>query len=136
MTIEPYVIERPEDVGDLAGAIHGARHEGFIGAVFQFFPLPETRTEFSQRADGTRNRAILERIISPYAVNKELPFLFEGRALRVGVGDIQFDRESFGELVRYIWDGGAPGWKNNLSPLYVSEMMKAIARSENPFFKG
>jgi hypothetical protein len=130
-----YVIERPEDVGDLAGAIQGVRYQGFIGAIYKDFPFPKTRREFKQRPDGSKNRPTVERVIRSYAEKTDFTFLFTAETSRVAIGDYHFDRKAFGQLVRYVWDGGAPGWKNNNRPAYVTQMMREIAGSKNPFFK-
>ncbi|NIQ39989.1 MAG: hypothetical protein GTN81_15600 [Proteobacteria bacterium] len=128
-----YVIERPEDVGDLAGAIQGVRYEGFIGAIYENFPFPKTRRGFKQRPDGSTNRPTVERVIRSHAEKTEIPFLFTAKTSPVAIGDYHFDRRAFGELVSYIWDGGAPGWKNNKRPAYVIQMIREITGSKNHF---
>lgn len=116
------------------GAIHGVHYQGFIGAVYQRFPFPKTPEQFKQKADGSKTRPIVERIIASYAMNRELPFLFASRTSQITIGDYQFDRRSFGQLVRYVWDGGMPGWKNGLRPGYVTAMIEEVSRSKNPSF--
>ena len=133
---DAYLIERTEDIGDLMGAIHGVNHQGFIGKVYQRFPFPRTREGFKQRPGGGKNRHAVEAIIASYAVKRRLPFLFASRTCQITIGAHQFDGKSFGQLVRYVWDGGMPGWKDDLRPVYVTAMMEAIERSKNPLFDG
>ena len=41
--LELYVINNPEDVGNLMGAIYGVVYTGFIGEVYKIFPFPEKK---------------------------------------------------------------------------------------------
>ncbi|RLB06493.1 MAG: hypothetical protein DRG50_05565 [Deltaproteobacteria bacterium] len=132
---EAYVIEKADAIGDLMGAIHGVNYHGFIGEVYRQFPFPTRPEEFKQRPDDHKNRPIVEAIIQAYATKKTLPFLFESRDSRITIGDYQFSMGVFGKLIRYIWNGGAPGWKNNERPLYITNMMKNILQSNLSFFK-
>jgi len=130
---QAYSIGRPE--GGLAGAIHGVRYQEFIGAVYRDFPFPRTHEEFEQKPDGSKHKARVAEIIRSYAVRRMLPFLIDSETLRVTVGGCEFDRKSFGQLVRYLWEGGAPGWRNDVRPPYIAEMMREIARTRNAFFR-
>ena len=129
-----FVIEKPEDIGDLMGAIHGVRHDGFIGAVYQRFPFPHRPEEFKQRREGSKNRGIIQTLIKPFAVEQKVPFVFASEVVQVRIGDYQFDRQSFGQLVKYVYNGGMPGWKDDKCPPYVEAMISAIRRSRNPLF--
>ncbi|MBW2039449.1 MAG: hypothetical protein JRI46_07635 [Deltaproteobacteria bacterium] len=130
---DAYVIEEADAIGDLMGAIHGVNYQGFIGDVYRRFPFPIKPEEFKQRPDGHKNQPIVEAMIQAYATKKVLPFLFESRSSRITIGDYQFSREGFGQLIGYIWNGGAPGWMNNEKPSYVTAMMKDVLQS-NLFF--
>ncbi len=132
---DAYVIEEADAIGDLMGAIHGISYHGFIGDVYRRFPFPIEPEEFKQKPDGHTNRPIVEAMIQDYATRKTLPFLYESRSSRITIGDYQFSAQGFGQLIRYIWDGGAPGWKNNERPAYVTIMMQKISQSHLSFFK-
>ena len=129
---DAFVIEKPEQIGDLMGAIHGVCHEGFIGAVYQRFPFPHRPEEFKQRPEGEKNREIVQKLIEDYAVKTELPLIFAHEVLHVGMGEYRFDRSGFGKLVKYVCDGGMPGWKDDERPPYVEAMISAIRQSRNP----
>ena len=47
-----------------------------------------------------------------------------------------FGRSSFQELVRPIWAGGYPRWKDGIRPPYVLSMRETIERSKNFLFEG
>jgi hypothetical protein len=132
--LDAFVIEKPEQIGDLMGAIQGVRHEGFIGAVYRRFRFPQRPEEFKQRAEGERNREIVRNLIEGYAVKTELPLIFVCEELHVGLGEYRFDRSGFAKLVKYVCDGGMPGWKDDDRPPYVETMISAIRESRNPLF--
>jgi len=133
-SFDAFVIEKPEEIGDLMGAIQGVRHEGFIGAVYRRFPFPQRPEEFKQRPEGERNREIVQRLMGDFGVETELPVIFTCEVLQVAMGDYRFDRSGFVALVKYVCDGGMPGWKNDNPPPYVEAMIDAIRRSRNPLF--
>ena len=51
-----YVIQQREKIGNLAGAIHGYEVTGFIGVVYKFFPVPESRVGFMLNPHGNLYR--------------------------------------------------------------------------------
>ena len=131
---DAFVIEKPEEIGDLMGAIHGVRHDGFIGDVYRRFPFPQRPDGFKQRPEGERNREIVQNLIEGYAVRMELPLIFVCEESHVVVGEYRFDRSGFVALVKYVWDGGMPGWKDDQPPPYVEAMITTIRQSRNPLF--
>ena len=42
----------------------------------------------------------------------------------------------FQELIKYVWAGGFPRWKDERRPDYVIAMKKKIEASENSLFEG
>src|SRR5512137_1630717 len=40
-----WIVDRPEDVGDLMGAIRGRRFTGFIGDTYRRYPFPAAPAE-------------------------------------------------------------------------------------------
>ena len=54
----------------------------------------------------------------------------------ISIGDYRFTRRNFHELIRYIWRGGYPRWKNDERPSYVLHMKESLSRSPSPLFAG
>ncbi|MBU1399391.1 MAG: hypothetical protein ABIJ52_10875 [Pseudomonadota bacterium] len=130
-----YVIENPDDIGDLMGAIHGVRFNGFIGRLYRLFPFPEDPESFKQNPDGVNTQAIVRKEIKPFSTMSNMPILFHEDRM-VHIGPYLFDLRVFHELIRYVWQGGYPRWKNGVRPSYVMEMKDRIENNCNDFFKG
>jgi hypothetical protein len=130
-----YVIENPRDIGDLMGAIHGIRFTGFIGRVYERFPFPADPAGFRQNPEGDRTRQQIQNLIAPFSHTRIIP---------VGVddpdgfrfGSYQFTKSVCHELIRYVWEGGYPRWKDNTPPTCVTDMAGRLTRTRNPFFAG
>lgn len=133
---EIHAIENREDIGDLMGAIHGIRYTGFIGEVYRQFPFPERQEDFKQRPDGWKNRSEVKRILNKYARRVDIPFETDPKEGKVTIGEFLFDRVSFREIVRYVWLGGYPRWKEGTRPDVVSEMKRDIEQSRNRLLSG
>ena len=136
MSWEVYQIKDPEDMGDLMGAIHGIRHTGFIGELYCRFPFPGKPQDFKQRPDGIKNQAIVEDIIEEYARRMEIPFGIEEVVREVAIGQYRFTWSAFQELIRYVWQGGYPRWKDEKRPDYVMDMKMRIGLGGKKVFKG
>lgn len=121
-------------IGDLMGAIHGIRHTGFIGEVYRRFPFPSEPENFKQHPDGDGTQPQMKAIISHYAQEKAIPFVTEFKPLMVSIGEYRFDQPVFQALVRYVWQGGYPRWRNQAPPAYVREMKRRIERGRHPIF--
>lgn len=130
-----YCIDSPGDIGDLMGAIHGVRFEGFIGRLYQRFPFPENPAGFKQNPGGDKTQAIVRDLINSVSktIKMDIEFLTTGQVL---LGPYLFDTSVFHELIRYVWQGGYPRWKDEKMPEYVSTMKKKVQKSDHPFFKG
>ncbi len=133
---EVHTIEKREDIGDLMGAIHGIQYTGFMGAVYRRFPFPQRQEDFKQRPDGWKIRSEVKRILNKYARRVNIPFEINPKEETVTIGEFLFDRSSFQEIVRYVWLGGYPRWKNGIRPDDVSEMKHEIEQSSNRLFAG
>jgi len=129
-------IEKREHIGNLTGAIYGVDYRGFIGEVYKLFPFPKEQKEFKQRTDGCKNRFVIERLIEKFAKRTIISFVIDREKDRVAFGEYIFTRASFQELIRYIWLGGYPRWKENLRPDYVLSMKEKIEKSKHFLFKG
>jgi hypothetical protein len=121
-----HVIERPEDVGDLMGAIHGLRFTGFIGDTYRRYPFPERDEDFKQRPEGHETQAEFREMIAPYAAEADIVLSVDPAGAGVSLADVRFTREGFHDLVRYVWRGGWPRWRDEVRPDYVREMRTAI----------
>ena len=130
-----YVIERFWDRGNLMGAIHGIDLRGFIGAVYQLFPFPQSPEEFKQKLDGKANRTVVENLISQWSQPVKILVETEPQSQRVKIAGLLFSKAALHELVAYVWRGGMPGWQNNLRPDYVRKMKDAVNASISPIFK-
>ena len=131
-----YHIDNPEDIGDLMGAIHGIHYQGFIGEIYHQFPFPERPEDFKQKPEGVKTRAIVVDMIAKYAEYIEIPFIADKEAQAVGIGAYRFSRPSFHELIKYVWRGGYPRWKDEVKPDYVLAMKREIEQKKTGLFEG
>jgi hypothetical protein len=123
---EAYNIPDPADIGDLMGAIHGIHYTGFIGEVYARFPFPERPQDFKQKPEGCRTRADMVAIIENYARTVEIPFSIDPEAGEVFIDPYRLTKAAFQELIRYVWQGGYPRWRDEIRPDYVLAMKEAI----------
>ncbi len=135
IAVPGYVIERPGDIGNLMGAIHGIDLGGFIGAVYQLFPFPRRPEEFKQKSDGAKNRAAVEKLVNRWGKPARILVGVEAGSQGVKIAELLFSGAAFHELVAYVWRGGMPGWEDNIRPEYVREMKNAINTSISPVFE-
>lgn len=131
-----YYIEKPEDIGDLMGAIHGVHYQGFMGELYHRFPFPERPEDFKQKPEGVKTRAIVENMIAKYAEYIEIPFITDKEAQTVEIGVFRFSRPSFHELIKYVWRGGYPRWKEEVKPDYILTMKREIEQKNIGLFEG
>jgi len=131
-----YVIENNSDIGNLMGAIHGIDLRGFIGEVYKLFPFPKHQDNFKQKPEGFKNRILIEELIQKYAERIDIRLVMNQKDRKIGIGEYIFNKSSFHELIKYIWLGGFPRWKDNVRPDYVLKMKGMIEKSKNPLFDG
>jgi len=131
-----YFIENNLDMGNLMGAIYGIDFRGFIGGVYKLFPFPKHQEDFKQKPEGFKNRVLIENLIQKYAKRINIPFVINQKDDKIGIGEYLFNRASFQELIKYIWLGGFPRWKNDIRPEYVLAMKGMIEQSQNHIFDG
>jgi len=128
------LIEDPMDIGDLMGAIHNIRHIGFIGEVYKRYPFPAEPEDFRQNPEGYQTREEMREILDRYSRRVDLPFAADPGTGEVSIGELRFARESFQELVQYVWLGGYPRWREMVRPDCVLAMRDRIQASRNPIF--
>ncbi len=133
---EVYHIVEPERIGDLMGAIHGIRFTGFIGEVYKKYPFPQEAADFKQKPEGTQTRAVVEEIIQAYATRTQVLFMTDGPQNEAAIGPYRFSRESFQALIRYVWEGGYPRWRDEQPPDYVLAMRDRIHESHCTLLRG
>jgi len=131
-----YLIENSFDIGNLMGAIYGIDLRGFIGEVYKLFPFPKHQEDFKQKPEGFKNRTLIEELIQKYAKRINIPFVINQKDDKIGIGEYLFHKNSFQELIKYIWSGGFPRWKDNIRPDYVLRMKDMIEQSKGPLFDG
>jgi hypothetical protein len=132
---EVYRIEET-NIGNLMGAIYGIDYRGFIGEVYKLFPFPEQKEEFKQKPEGFKNRSTIETLIQEYGKRINIPIVISPRDDKMAIGEYVFGRPQFHELIRYIWLGGYPRWKEGCRPDYMLAMKRMIEQSKNWIFKG
>jgi hypothetical protein len=135
-SFDSYLIENHRDIGNLMGAIHGVDFRGFIGEVYKLFPFPEEREKFKQNPEGFKTRIRVEKLIQEYGQKATIQLLIPATGNQINIGDYLFNRNSFQELIKYVWMGGFPRWKDGIGPDYVLEMKQAIEQSKRRVFNG
>ena len=130
-----YFIAERAQIGDLMGAIHGVRHTGFIGELYRKFPFPQNPEGFKQKPDGHKNQAIVRDLISDYAHQIYIPVKVNQRAREIAIGDYNFSCNTFEELIKYVWQGGYPRWKDGIRPAYILTMKAAIEHYHQGLFE-
>ena len=131
-----YHIPNPAAVGDLMGAIHGVHFSGFIGEVYQKYPFPQKEADFKQKPEGTGTREVVEAIMGKYGTPFDAPFTMDEAQNEVAIGVYRFTRASFQALIRYVWQGGYPRWRDEQRPDHVLAMKERIQVSHCLLFQG
>ena len=131
-----YLIENYRDIGNLMGAIHGVDLRGFLGEVYKLFPFPEEREKFKQNPEGFKTHIQVEKLIQKYGQKATVQLLIPATGNQIDIGGYLFSRTSFQRLIKYVWMGGFPRWKDGVGPDYVLKMKQAIEQSKRPVFHG
>jgi hypothetical protein len=111
-----------ENIGNLMGAIHKTEYRGFIGEVYKIFPFPDNMEDFKQHTDGYKNKEIIEKIILKFGSETLIPLVAFNKAGHSQIGEFEFTKKWFFELIKYVLEGGYPGWKDSKMPEYVLKM--------------
>jgi hypothetical protein len=140
---EPYAacwpiqfIEAVEDIGDLMGAIDGVRFSGFIGELYRRFPFPRRNEDFKQNPKGSQTRSLVSGMIAKYAQPREISVAISPEGGEIEIGVFRFNRAQFQELIKYVWRGGHPRWKDEIKPGYVAGMRNNILQNHTGIFEG
>jgi hypothetical protein len=124
----------PARLGHVMGAIHGYDRSGFIGAVYQRFEFPSRPEEFHQRAEGARNRGVVEALLGEWAEPAQHRLIVQQGSVRLA--NTTFEDRWFRELVAYVWRGGYPRWLAGERPPEVLGMHDAVVATAHPLFVG
>lgn len=133
--IPGWIIDSGRDIGDLHGAIRGSDLSGFIGATYAQWPFPRREADFRQLPEGVDNRPATREMVKQFGRRADIAVRVDGGA-GVAIGPFTFDRLAFMELVRYVWVGGMPRWKNDVRPGYVDRMGGQAVASDHPLLAG
>lgn len=131
-----YIIDNPEDTGDLMGAINGIRYTGFIGDVYRQFPFPDNPRNFKQNPKCANTQDAIKKLISRYTRLIDIPFTEIADGLEITIGDYRFSRPSFHQIIGYVWQGGYPRWKDGIRPSHVRSMKEILLQCQRGLFVG
>jgi len=131
--LETYVIG-DDSRGNLIGAINGFDLSGFIGETYKLYPFPAGQSAFKQNPEGYETRPIIEEIAARYGKPARLLLSADASGASFAMGEYVFDRPWFHELLKYIWRGGYPRWKDGIRPPYVLSMKEAAEKARHPLF--
>ncbi len=123
-----HVFDRREEIGDLMGAIHGVRHEGYLGEIYRTWPFPKEPSGFRQKLHGHRNRAAVEAVLDRWARKTAVRLERDRVSGHTRIGPYGFTDAQFRELLAYVYRGGYPTWERferGECPPWVREMARA-----------
>ncbi len=126
--------ESPDAIGDLTGAIHGIRYTGFIGELYRHFPFPRQQEDFKQKPEGYQTQSLVWEILKKYAQLREISVAILPENDNIQIGDYRFSYMQFQELIKYVWRGGYPRWKDEIRPDYVRAMQDFILQNPKGIF--
>jgi len=129
------VIEKAEEIGDLMGAIHGERFTGFLGELYRRFPFPQQPEEFKQNPAGAQTQPLVTEIIARYGKVQEIKVAVDPNTMEIELGAYRFNHLQFQELLKYVWRGGYPRWKNEIRPAYVLGMKNNVLLNSTGIFR-
>ena len=121
-SLTAYIIEDPERIGDLHGAIEGTHYSGFLGECYKKYPFPEDPLNFKQQTTGFKTRADFKQMILEFGPARDLILLRNKEVEQIAVGPYQFSQQHFSHLIDYVIQGGYPKWMDGIAPDYVIKM--------------
>ena len=122
--------------GKLGVAIHGVGHSGFIGELYKMFPFPTKPEDFKQKPEGIENQERVRAAIEKYGESARISLSIDESQQEVSINEYRFTRESFHALIKYVWRGGFPQWRNEKRPDYVVEFKEKAEAMECWLFEG
>ncbi len=82
------------------------------------------------------NRPIMETIMAGYVKKISIPFRADPERETISIAEYLFTKDAFHQLIRYVWLGGYPRWKDGLCPGYVTELKDHLQKSQSWLFSG
>jgi hypothetical protein len=79
---------------------------------------------------------VVSGIITKYARPQKVSVAISPGGSEIEIGVYRFNRVQFQELIKYVWRGGYPRWKDERKPGYVTVMRDIILQSCEGVFKG
>ena len=134
ISCEGYHIADPADIGDLMGSISGNHYTGFIGALYRKFPFPKKQEDFKQNPEGYKTGAEVKTMVKEYGSPLDIKYTTDAQWSGISIGHYRFTKDNFQELIKYVWRGGYPRWKDEQRPSCVLDMKESISRSTTPSF--
>ncbi len=134
-SLPAYALSRT-DAGNLMGAIEGIDFRGFIGETYKLYPFPKDPDRFKQNPEAYMTRDIIEPLIAKYAPKGAVTVKADSTGASVAMAEYLFSRPSFHELVKYVWVGGYPRYKDGVRPDYVEHMKERTEGAGHPLFAG
>ena len=98
--------------------------------------FPERPEDFRQKPEGVRTRDEIEEIIKKFAKPGQITFVIYQKPEEVSIGPYRFTVTGFQELIKYVWQGGYPRWKDEIRPDYVVAMKDKIGLISWGLFSG
>jgi hypothetical protein len=132
-TFGGWQIEQPAALGNLHGAIAGADLSGFIGATYRRFPFPAHPDGFKQSPHGGQRQSEVTEMIECYGRRERFTLTCGAGGRSVRLGDYEFDRHAFTELVDYVEHGGYPRYRKEARPDCVRVMMTELRELSAPW---
>ncbi len=108
--IAGYRFDNPMLIGDFHGAMQGVNYTGYMGELFQRWPMPETQAEFRQKPVGEERRDESEAMLARHAEAKTISCRRNEDDV-VEIGAYIFSPGQFLDLVHYVRRGGYPTWE-------------------------
>ena len=129
------MIDSQRQIGDLMGAIRGVHYTGFIGELYRRFPFPSQQEMFRQKPEGYQTQSIVLEILAKYAQPRKIMVAISAKDGEIQIGDYRFNRNQFQELIKYVWRGGYPRWKDETRPDYVTAMKNTLRQNCTGIFE-
>ena len=85
--LEMYVIEDPDDIGNLMGAINGIVFTGFIGELYKLYPFPEKPEDFKQKTEGCKTQKEVEEMINKYSKRDKIEIIISKESGMISIGE-------------------------------------------------
>lgn len=108
-----HVFPDPQRIGDLKGALHGSRRNGFFGEIYRMWPFSEAPEAFRQKLHCFGNREKTLALLELMATSSEIQLARKSNFQQVAIGAYHFSRREFVRLLQYVVRGGYPTWEDH-----------------------